>query len=87
MKLVFYLRQQIFAMPKPDGVKQYAGLSSGSGEYTVVELSAVISNNENSEKDPAKAVQSAQAEYQRILEVLTSTAEVNRTPIEELEGY
>ena len=82
------IRQRAFRMPKPDEGLVYDGLSLGSGEYVIVELSAVLSNDgATSDESLQGLTQSvAEADYRAVTTLLTDRAEVFRTPLEELEG-
>lgn len=77
---------QAFSMARPDQKLVYQGLSVADGGYTIIELSAVISNNTNVDQ---KAIDNlvratASAEYQSVVRLLSHRAEVIRTPVEEL---
>jgi peptidyl-prolyl cis-trans isomerase D len=79
--------QKSFTMAKPDQGLVYDGLATANGEYALVELSAVISND--AELDPG-IVEGLQrsiggAEYQAALGYLGSRAEVVKTPLDEIE--
>ena len=76
-------------MEKPVASKKYAGVPANNGEFTIIELSAVVSSEDNNnEPDQTNTGnQIAQTEYQRLLQVLTDQAEVVRTPIDELDDY
>jgi delta-aminolevulinic acid dehydratase/porphobilinogen synthase len=62
-------------------------LPNDNGDYSLVELSAVISNDSEIDSERAKALSSAAAgaDYQAVLKVLASRAEVVRTPLSELQ--
>ena len=66
-----------FSMPRPEQGMVYQGASQGNGKYQIIELSAVISfdNLKNS---------TAVAEYQSILRLLSSRAEVVKSSPEDL---
>jgi peptidyl-prolyl cis-trans isomerase D len=75
-----------FSMPKPDQGTVFDGLSQANGEYVVLELSAVLSNDANVDREALDSLAEAQggAEYQSVLKLLTSRADVMRTPAEDL---
>jgi len=74
-----------FAMAKPEQGLVYDGLLLDGGEYLVLELSAVISNDAELEAKTLQNLMQAQggAEYQSALKYLGSQADVVRTPLEE----
>ena len=74
-------------MPKPEQGLVYDGISVGGGEYAIIELSAVMSNNAELDQETADNLQQAlgAAEYQSALKYLGSRADVVKTPLEELE--
>jgi len=73
-------------MPRPDQTLVYQGLSVGDGGYSIIELSAVISNNTNVDQTAFETLvkASASAEYQSVVKLLADRAEVTRTPVAEL---
>jgi len=73
-------------MPKPDQGLVFDGYSSANGEYVVLELSAVLSNDASVDREALDKFAEAQgnSEYQSVLKLLTSSADVNRTPAEDL---
>jgi len=73
-------------MPKPDMGMVFDGLSQANGEYVVLELSAVLSNDANVDREALDGLTEARggAEYQSVLKLLTSRADVFRTPVEDL---
>jgi peptidyl-prolyl cis-trans isomerase D len=75
-----------FSMPKPDQGMVFDGLSQANGEYVVLELSAVLSNDANVDREALDSLAEAQggAEYQSVLKLLASRADVMRTPAEDL---
>ena len=75
-----------FSMPKPEQGMVFDGLSQANGEYVVLELSAVLSNDANVDREALDSLAGAQggAEYQSVLKLLTSRADVMRTPAEDL---
>jgi peptidyl-prolyl cis-trans isomerase D len=76
-----------FTMPRPNQGVVYDGLSVGSGEYAIIELSAVISNSDKLDKDTVDKLEQAQgeAEYQSALKYLGSRAEVVKTPLDQIQ--
>ncbi len=77
---------QAFSMSRPDQKLVYQGLSAADGGYTIIELSAVISNDTNVDQAAIDTLvkASASAEYQSVVKLLSARAEVTRTPVEEL---
>lgn len=77
---------RVFSMPKPDMGVVFDGLSQANGEYVVLELSAVLSNDANVDREALDGLTEARggAEYQSVLKLLTSRADVFRTPVEDL---
>jgi peptidyl-prolyl cis-trans isomerase D len=75
-----------FSMSKPELGLIYDGLSPGSGEYVIIELSAVMSSDAEPEQDSIdNLLQSiGGAEYQSALNYLGARAEVVRTPLDEI---
>ena len=75
-----------FSMPKPDQGMVFDGLSQANGEYVLLELSAVLSNDANVDRKALDSLTEARgsAEYQSVLKLLTSRADVVRTPAEDL---
>ncbi|MFT5662977.1 MAG: peptidyl-prolyl cis-trans isomerase D [Gammaproteobacteria bacterium] len=81
------LERLAFAMDKPDSVEQYEGMSHPDGRYSIVELSAVLANDSDQDVDKVKALTAskAAAEYQAVLKLLASRAEVVRTSLDDLQ--
>jgi peptidyl-prolyl cis-trans isomerase D len=75
-----------FAMAKPGQGLVYDGRLLGSGDYVILELSAVISSDAELEAETLQKLMQAQgeAEYLSALKYLGSQAKVVRTPLEEL---
>jgi len=75
-----------FAMPKPEQGLVYDGLLLSDGEYMILELSAVISNDSELAPETLQNLVQAQggAEYLSALKYLGSRADVVRTSMEEL---
>jgi peptidyl-prolyl cis-trans isomerase D len=73
-----------FSMDKPDSVQHYEGFSHSDGRYSIIELSAVMSNDSDQDADQVKALTASQAaaEYQAVLKLLAIRAEVVRRPLE-----
>ena len=80
------VRNLAFSMPKPEQGLVYDGLTLAGGEYVVVELSAVLSNDANVDKEALEGLKTAeaQAEYLSTVNLISSRAEVTRTPLEDL---
>lgn len=80
------LINKAFSMPKPEQGPVYAGLSLANGDYTIIELSAVVSNDTEIDADASEQLANAAAEveYQAMIKLLTSRSEVVRTPPGEL---
>jgi peptidyl-prolyl cis-trans isomerase D len=80
------VRGRAFRMPKPDQGVVYDGLSVSSGEYVIVELSAVFSNDANVDQEALEGLTAAAgaAEYRAAVDLLSSRADVTRTPLEDL---
>jgi hypothetical protein len=72
-------------MPKPDQGPVYAGLSVADGGYTIVELSAVLSNDGDVDSEALSELTQARAgtEYRAALKLLADRADVVRTPLED----
>ena len=80
--------RKTFSMPKPDQGLVFEGLPQDSGEYVIIELSAVLSND--AEADDAEASDNllqalGGAEYQAVVKYLGARAEVVRTPLDEID--
>lgn len=75
-----------FSMPKPEQGLVYDGLSLNGGEYVVIELAAVMSNDAEPEQDSLQNLLEAKAgvEYRSALNYLGARAEVVKTPLDEL---
>jgi len=75
-----------FSMSKPEQGPVFEGLSVANGDYTVIELSAVLSNDGNADRKALDELVKAQgtAEYQSALKLLANRADVVRAPLEEL---
>ena len=75
-----------FSMAKPDLGLVYEGLSLSGGQYVIIELSAVMSNDAETEQDSIDNLQNSvgTAEYQAALNYLGSSAEVVRSPLDEI---
>jgi peptidyl-prolyl cis-trans isomerase D len=68
----------VFSMNKPDGEQFFEGFSHPDGSYSLIELSAVLSNDseDDATKVNALTVAKSSAEYQAVLKLLTARAEV-----------
>jgi peptidyl-prolyl cis-trans isomerase D len=75
-----------FSMSKPDQGPVFAGLPVEDGNYMIIELSAVLSNDGNTNRKALDELLKARGgtEYQSALKLLTNRAEVVRTPLEDL---
>ncbi len=75
-----------FSMPKPDQGLVFDGFSSANGEYVLIELSAVVSNDASVDREALDKFAEVQgnSEYQSVLKLLTGRAEVVKTPAEDL---
>ncbi|MDH5354021.1 MAG: hypothetical protein OEY09_06195, partial [Gammaproteobacteria bacterium] len=76
-----------FTMKKPQGSPVYEGFSHANGNYSLIELIAVESEESQTLDEQLKSLTSAKSsqEYQSVLKFLASQAEVVRTPLSELE--
>lgn len=75
-----------FTMPRPEQGPVFEGQPLATGEYAIIELSAILSNDSESDQGALNRLASAQgnAEYQSVTQFVANQAEVARTPIEEL---
>ena len=75
-----------FAMPKPEQGPVFEGLSVADGSYTIIELSAVLSNDGNADREALDELTQARAgaEYQAALKLLANRADVVKTPLQDL---
>ena len=75
-----------FSMLKPEQGPVFEGLPVSNGNYAIIELSAVLSNDGNADSKALDELVKARGsvEYQSALKVLTNRAEVVRTPLEDL---
>ena len=76
-----------FSMPKPSQGSVHDGLLLSSGEFALIELSGVISTQTEIDPQVLQGLEQAQggAEFAAAVKYLGNTAEVVRTPLEELE--
>ncbi|MCZ6578148.1 MAG: SurA N-terminal domain-containing protein [Gammaproteobacteria bacterium] len=81
------LLQLVFSMDKPEQGPVFEGLTQANGDYSLVELSGVLSNNFeiDSESLEALTAATATADYQSILKVLAGNADIVRTPLSALQ--
>jgi len=79
-------RRRAFKMPKPQTSAVYDGLSLPNGDYVIVELLAVLSNDADVDQKTLDGLADAQsnAEYQAAMKMLSGRADVVRTSLEEL---
>ncbi len=80
------IRDLAFKLPKPEQGAVYDGLSLATGEYVIVELAAVMSNDSDVDQEALDRLAEAlsASEYQSATQMLSSRAEVVRTPLEDL---
>jgi len=80
------IRSRAFKMPKPEQGVVYDGLSISGGDYVIVELSAIVSNDANTDQKALEGLVEAfsGADYQAATKMLSRLADVVRTPLEEL---
>ncbi len=78
------LLKQAFKMKKPEGGLVFEGFSHGNGDYSLIELSAVLSNDSDPDEEGFKNLSavSANLEYMSVIKALTNEAEVEKSPIE-----
>ena len=81
-----------FSMKKPSGTSVFESFEHGNGDYSLVELVAVEIDEADVPDEQIKSLTSAAAsqEYQSVLKLLASRADVVKTPASELEydqGY
>ena len=81
------LLRLVFRMKKPADGLVFDTLTHPNGDFSLVELSAVISNDSNIDRKRVEALTTAAAvaDYQAMLRVLASRAEVVRNPLSELQ--
>jgi peptidyl-prolyl cis-trans isomerase D len=80
------LLKRSFSMSKPEQGPVFEGLSVAGGNYTIIELSAVLSNDGNTDRKALDELTQARAgaEYQAALKMLADRADVVRTPLQDL---
>jgi peptidyl-prolyl cis-trans isomerase D len=76
-----------FSMHKPDSEQFFEGFSHPDGSYSLIELSAVLSNDSDDDVTKIKALTAAKAlaEYQAVLKLLTARADVVKASQEDLQ--
>lgn len=81
------LLKRAFTMVKPEGGLVFEGFAHNNGDYSLIELSAVLSNDSSFDEESSRRFSTASAslDYQSVLKALTNEAEVVKTPIEELQ--
>ena len=81
------LLKRVFRMKKPANGIVFDGLIHSNGDYSLIELSAVTSNDSDIDSKRVEALNSASAaaDYQTVLKVLAGRAEVVRTPLSQLQ--
>lgn len=80
------IRERAFKMPKPEQSAVYDGLSLPGGDYVIVEMSAVMSNDAEGDQQALGNLVEAYrgAEYQAATKMLSTQAEVVKTPLEDI---
>ncbi|TDJ30041.1 MAG: hypothetical protein E2O57_02020 [Gammaproteobacteria bacterium] len=80
------LLKRVFAMSKPAGGLVFEGFSYANGGYSLIELSAVLSNDSSPDSGLVEtfSAESANLEYQSVIKTLINRAEVVKAPIEGL---
>ena len=75
-----------FSMSKPEQGPVFEGLSVANGDYAIIELSAVLSNDGNADRKALDELVKARggAEYQSALKLLSNRADVVREPLQDL---
>jgi len=75
-----------FSMSKPEQGPVFEGLSVANGNYAIIELSAVLSNDGNADRKALDELVKTRggAEYQSALKLLANRAEVVREPLQDL---
>jgi len=78
--------RRAFSMSKPEQGPVFEGLSVADGNYAIIELSAVLSNDGNVDRKALDEFKQARAgaEYQAVLKLLTDRVEVVRMPLQDL---
>lgn len=78
--------RRTFSMPKPEQRPVFEGLSVAGGNYAIIELSAVLSNDGNVDSKALDELKQARAgaEFQAALKLLADRAEVVRTSLQDL---
>lgn len=76
-----------FSMDKPDSFQRFDGFSYPDGRYSIVELSAILSNGSDQDATKVKALTASQsaAEFQSILKLLASRSEVVRATVQDAQ--
>jgi peptidyl-prolyl cis-trans isomerase D len=74
-----------FIMAKPDQGLVFDGLSHNGGEYVIIELSAVLSDDDQQENADSLLRAKASVDYQSVLKYLGARADVVRTPLDEID--
>jgi peptidyl-prolyl cis-trans isomerase D len=75
-----------FSMSKPEQGPVFEGLPVANGNYAIIELSAVLSNDGNADSKALDELVKARggSEYQSTLKLLTNRADVVRAPLQDL---
>jgi peptidyl-prolyl cis-trans isomerase D len=79
------LLKRAFTMKNPEGGLVFEGFPHGNGDYSLIELSAVLSSDSSPDEEAVKSfsIASANLEYQSVIKALTNEAEVVKSPIEQ----
>lgn len=74
-----------FSMDKPDSFKRFDGFSHPDGRYSIVELSAILSNGSDQDATKAKALIASRsaADFQSIVKLLADRSEVVRAIVQD----
>ena len=75
-----------FSMPKPEQGPVFEGLTLAGGDYVIIELTAVISNDGNVDQAALDRLAEAQAgaDYEAVRQLIAARAEISKTPLEDL---
>ncbi len=85
------LRGAAFSMPKPEGKPRYQGVAGVKGDYSILELSevtvdqAAITDAERQTLAKALLTATGNYDYQAFLKTLVEQADIQRTPVKELQ--
>lgn len=81
------LIKQVFQMDKTTSGVSYGGFTHSNGDFSLIELSAVESSDDDidGKRVETMTTATARADYQAVLKLLANRAEVVRTPLSELQ--